>query len=72
MIRAYFFSQLLPEWVELLVNIMAKVGNIPSSKNVRENVSSFYKHAVNIFDLKLLANMVAKLGNIVGEHVNFD
>ena len=24
------------------------------------------------FDLYLLANMVAKLGNIVGEHVNFD
>ena len=24
------------------------------------------------FDLNLLANMVAKLGNIVGEHVKFD
>ena len=24
------------------------------------------------FDLNLLANMVAKLGNIFGEHVNFD
>ena len=24
------------------------------------------------FDLSLLANMVAKLGNIVGEHVKFD
>ena len=24
------------------------------------------------FDMNLLANMVAKLGNIVGEHVKFD
>ena len=26
----------------------------------------------NFFDLNLVANMVAKLGNIVGEHVKFD
>ena len=25
-----------------------------------------------VFDLNLLANMVAKFGNIVGEHVKFD
>ena len=25
-----------------------------------------------VFDFHLLANMVAKLGNIVGEHVKFD
>ena len=25
-----------------------------------------------LYDLTLLANMVAKLGNIVGEHVKFD
>ena len=33
---------------------------------------SMYKHALNIFDLDVLANMMAKLGKIVGEHVKFD
>ena len=57
------FSLHLPEWVELLANILAKLSNIQSSKNMLpENVLAYGDMPGTDFDLNLFANIFANWG----------
>ena len=55
-----------------LTPILAKLEKILSISKCWRKCIEHCKHVANFFYLNLLANMVAKLGNIVGQHIKLN